>query len=153
MQCPYCHKANVIVTNSRASKGKSQIWRRRKCLSCREVFTTHEIIDLSHVVVTKKSGIAEMFSRMKLYSGIFYASQASKIPKREVFIDSITRGIEKDILSLKKKKVTSEELTVIVLVNLKKKHIPTFLRFLTNCRDISTEKHMKRELSRYLTNL
>lgn len=150
MECPYCHEIQLIVTNSRSSKGKSQIWRRRKCLACKEIFTTHEIIDLSHVVVVKKTGVAEMFSRMKLYSGIFYASQASKIAKREMAIDSITRAIERDILSLKKKKITSEELTDIVLFNLKKKHIPTFLRFLTYCKDISNESQIKRELAKYL---
>lgn len=150
MECPYCQSAQVIVSNSRSSKSNSQIWRRRKCLSCHEVFTTHEIIDLSHVVILKKSGIGEMFSRMKLYSGIFYASQASKIAKREMVIDSITRGIEKDILSLRSKKIQSGELADIVLSNLKKKHIPTFLRFLTYCKDIRTEAQMKRELKKYL---
>jgi len=108
------------------------------------------VIDLSHIVVEKKSGSSEMFSRIKLYSGLFYASQASKIHKREMVIDAITRGIEKDVLSLKKKKITSVQLTELVLMHLKRKHIPTFLRFLTNCKDISTEGQMKRELSRYL---
>jgi transcriptional repressor NrdR len=87
-----------------------QVWRRRTCLRCKEIFTTHEIIDLSHILVVKKSGKAEVFSRMKLYSGIYYASLASKIPQREIFIDAITRDIEKDILSLQKKKVKSEEI-------------------------------------------
>ena len=150
MECPYCHADNLKVTNSRSSKGNSQIWRRRKCLSCKEIFTTHEIIDLSHIVVTKKSGTSEMFSRIKLYSGIFYASQSSKIIKREMVIDGITRAIEKEILSLKKKKMTSDELTQIVLTTLKKKHIPTFIRFLTSCKDIESESQLKRALSEYI---
>lgn len=150
MECPYCHKPATKVTNSRVSKGNAQIWRRRKCLNCKELFTTHEFIDLSHIVVMKKSGNAEMFSRMKLYSGIFYASGASKIPNRELFIDSITRAVEKDILALRKKKITSEEIADVVLMQLKKKHVSTFLRFLTNCKDISSESHMKRELAKYI---
>lgn len=150
MECPFCHEEQVIVVNSRSSKGKSQIWRRRRCLICMEVFTTHEIIDLSHLLIVKKTHEVEKFSRMKLYSGIFYASLASKIVNRELFIDSITRTIEKSILSLKKKKLTSEELADIVLINLKKKHIPTFLRFLTNCKDIKYEHQIVREFEKYL---
>ncbi len=150
MECPFCHKAHLIVINSRSSKGKSQIWRRRKCLSCKEVFTTHELIDLSHIVVEKKSGSAEMFSRTKLYSGIFYASQQSKIPKREMVIDAITQGIEKDIFNLKKKRLTSGELIDIVLIHLKKRHIPTFLRYLTYGKKIETEAQLRRELGTYI---
>jgi transcriptional repressor NrdR len=127
-----------------------QVWRRRTCLRCKEIFTTHEIIDLSHILVVKKSGKAEVFSRMKLYSGIYYASLASKIPQREIFIDAITRDIEKDILSLQKKKVKSEEIADIAFKKLKKKHTPTFLRSLTFCKDIMNESQMKRELSKYM---
>lgn len=89
---------------------------------------------------------------MKLYSGIFYASQASKIENRELFVDSITRDIEREILHVKKKRIRSEELAEIVLSKLMKKHTSTFLRFLTNCKDISTENQMRRELTRYLGN-
>jgi transcriptional repressor NrdR len=151
MECPFCHKPVTAVTNSRPSRGNAQIWRRRRCLSCKEIFTTHELIDLSHILVIKKSGNTERFSRMKLYSGIFYASQPSKIPSRELFIDSITRAIEKDILSEKKKKVTSDEVASIVLAHLRKKHTPTFLRFLTNCKDITNEAQLKRELGKYIS--
>lgn len=150
MHCPYCLKITTAVVNSRASKANSQIWRRRKCLACEVVFTTHEIIDISHIIVTKRTGESEMFSRMKLYSGIFYASQSSKISHREVFIDTITRSIEQAILHLKKKKITSDEIAEITLMHLKKKHTPTFLRFLTNCKNINTEAQMKREFAKYL---
>ena len=151
MECPYCRKLTTVVTNSRPTKGKMQVWRRRKCLLCKEIFTTHEVIDLSHLIVLKKSGNSELFSRMKLYSGIFYASQSSKIVKREIFIDAITRDIEKEILSLQKKKITSEEIATIVLRVLKKKHIATFLRYLTNGKDILNGAQLRRELSKYLS--
>lgn len=150
MNCPYCNKQLTEVINSRPTKHNSQIWRRRKCQYCKQIFTTHETIDLSHIHVIKKSGKTEVFSRMRLYSGIFYASQASKIPRRELFIDLITREVEKEILALKKKKIHGAEIADIVLAKLKKKHTPTFLRFLTNCKDIMNETQMKRELAKYV---
>lgn len=150
MNCPYCKKQLTEVINSRPTKHNTQVWRRRKCQNCREIFTTHETIDLSHIHVLKKSGKSEVFSRMKLYSGIFYASQASKIPSRELFIDAITREVEEEILSLKKKRIIGNEIADIVLKILKKKHTPTFLRFLTYCKDIKNEKQMRREISKYV---
>ncbi|HRN70334.1 MAG TPA: ATP cone domain-containing protein [Candidatus Woesebacteria bacterium] len=150
MNCPYCKKQLTEVVNSRPTKHNSQVWRRRKCQNCNEIFTTKETIDLSHIHIEKKSGKTEVFSRMKLYSGIFYASQASKIPRREMFIDEITKEVEREILSLKKKKVSGGEIADIVLIKLKKKHTPTFLRYLTYCKDIINESQMKRELTKYV---
>ncbi len=151
MECPYCHKPLTEVTNSRPTYHNSQIWRRRKCLNCKEEFTTHEIINLSHLIVVKKSGKTERFSRMKLYSGIFYAANASKIPQRELFVDKITREIERDILDLKKKRVSSEIITDLVLKKLRIKSIATFSRFLTYCKNITTEAQMKKEMAKYLS--
>lgn len=150
MECPYCHKPLTEVTNSRPTYHSSQIWRRRKCLNCQEEFTTHEIIDLSHLLVIKKSGKVERFNRMKLYSGIFYASSASKLPQQELFVDKVTREIERDILDLKKKKISSEEIADLVLKKLRQRNIATFSRFLTYHKKITTEAQMKKELNKYL---
>ncbi|MDO8551238.1 MAG: ATP cone domain-containing protein [bacterium] len=150
MECPYCHKPYTIVKNSRSTRGNAQIWRRRFCLNCEQTFTTHEVIDLSHLLVIKKSGKTEMFSRMKLYSGIFHASTASRVIHREEVIDKITREIEKEILSLRKKRITSLEIADVVLKVLRRRNTPTFLRFLTYCKDIVNEEQLKRELGRYM---
>lgn len=150
MQCPFCHDYNTKVTNSRSTRGAAQIWRRRKCLSCDEIFTTHEIMDLSHVLVIKKSGMNEMYSRMKVYSGIFYASQGSRLMQRELFVDRITCDVEKDILALKQKKIAAEDIARIILTHLKRKHTPSFLRYLTNFCNIKSEDQMKEAMEEYV---
>ena len=150
MECPYCHKPTTIVTNSRTTKINTQIWRRRKCLSCKSIFTTHESIDLSHILIMKKTGKAQIFSSIKLYSGIFHASTITKIPHREMFIQKISREIEAKILSLKKEKFTSDEIADIVLHTLRKRHIPTFIRFLIFCKELTTEKQLKQAFVKYL---
>lgn len=149
MECPYCHKSLTEVTNSRPTKGNAQIWRRRKCSSCGDTFTTHEVVDLSHLIVIKKSGKTEMFSRIKLYSGIYGATIGSKTPNREKVVEKITREIEREILFLKKKKMNSQEIADIVLYKLRKSHTATYLRFLAYCKDISNESQMKKELQKY----
>lgn len=149
MFCPYCAHPNTEVTNSRLTKGNSQVWRRRKCTKCTSIFTTHEIIDLSHLLVIKKSGKAQKYSRAKLYSGIYGATISSKVPNREYTVDKITREIEGQLLALKTKEIRSEVITNIILSTLKKNHASTFLRYLAYAKNIQTEAQMKREFKKY----
>ena len=150
MECPHCQSPNIVVTNSRATKGNTQIWRRRRCLDCGNLFTTHEIIDLSHLMVIKKSDKTERFSRLKLYSGIYCAIVSSDTPNRELIVDKITREIEKEILALKKKRISSAQIADIALFKLRKFNTATFLRFLAYCKDIQNESQMRKELAKYL---
>lgn len=149
MYCPYCYNPDTEVTNSRITKGNTQVWRRRKCMKCNLIFTTHEIIDLSHIVVIKKSGKTQSFSRTKLFSGIYGATIGSKTPNREYVVDRITREVEKELLFLKKKRITSMEIADIVLYKLRKMHPTSFMRFLAYSKNISNEKQMKKEFRRY----
>lgn len=43
MVCIYC-SAPTQVINSRLQKRLNQVWRRRRCTKCHNVFTTHEIL-------------------------------------------------------------------------------------------------------------
>ena len=65
MVCLYCaHPTQVI--NSRLQKKNNQVWRRRKCLSCASIFTTHERIDLFTSLSVRHLGRYKPFSRDKL---------------------------------------------------------------------------------------
>jgi transcriptional repressor NrdR len=151
MQCPHCHKPVTLVTNSRPTRENSQIWRRRKCWHCQALFTTHEIPDLSHLVVIKKSRPPEMYSHMKLYTGIHKAT-VSKTKNRLAKIDRAVSETERDILFLKKKRVASEEIGNLALKRLRRIDIGMFLRFLSYFKDIETEGQMKKELEKYLSS-
>lgn len=150
MECPYCHKENNEVINSRPTKKNTQTWRRRKCLSCGEIFTTQEIVDLSHLVVIKKSGKPEVFRSIKLFAGIYGATIGSKTPNREIVVEKITHEVEREIMFLKKKRISSGEIADIVLKKLKNAQTATFMRFLAYTKDIDSEAQMKRELKKYI---
>lgn len=151
MICPYCGSSQVFVINSRSTKEEMQIWRRRECIKCGNRYTTHETIDLSHLVVIKKSGRKERFSRVKLYSGILWATIGVNLPHREQTVNKITEGIEREILSLKRKVLTSQEIGDIVLKHLSLTAPAVFLRFLTYYKDLKNQKEIKRELGKYLS--
>lgn len=150
MKCPNCGSSQIFVVNSRSTREETQIWRRRKCEDCGERFTTHETIDLSHLVVIKKSGKRERFSRAKLYSGIFWSTHGSKIIDKQKFVDEITSQIERKILFLKKKVISTEEIAEIVLKQLSITNISVFLRFLSYREQLRTKSELDRELKKYL---
>lgn len=150
MHCPFCKSTQIYVTNTRPTKGGFQIWRRKRCQTCGETFTTHEIIDLSHLVVVKRSGKKEKFSHAKLYSGIYRASIGYRKGNREKIIDQVTMEIEQAILFFKKKEITSEEINETVLKKLRDRQSGTFLRYLAYNKDIMNKSQLKRELAKYL---
>jgi transcriptional repressor NrdR len=55
MVCLYCSN-ETKVTNSRLQKRNNQVWRRRQCLVCQAVFTTHEAVELESVLSVSQNG-------------------------------------------------------------------------------------------------
>ena len=60
MVCPYCDGETKVV-NSRRQARNNQVWRRRQCLACQAVFTTHEQIELESALLVEKNGRSEPF--------------------------------------------------------------------------------------------
>lgn len=77
MVCVYCgHKTKV--TNSRHQKRNNHIWRRRKCLNCKSIFTTSEGVDISSALLVDKDGTLEPFLDDFLFTEILLALQDRK---------------------------------------------------------------------------
>lgn len=150
MECPFCGSREIFITNSRPTKGNTQVWRRRRCQKCENNFTTHEIIDLSHLVVAKKSGKKEKYSRVKLYSGIYNATVSSRPTERQRLVEGITQKVEQEILLLHKKCVGSAEIGNIVFNTMYRMSPGAFLAYLTYNKNINSQEKLKRELKKYL---
>ncbi len=133
MDCPFCGSSQIKVSNSRSTAGGLQIWRRRKCVKCGNAFTSYETMYLSYLIVVKKSGRHQKFSRAKLYSGIYNSFLDKKgVDRGDMarLAEEITDEIEKKIIKLKRKKINSSEIENEVLKILAKKAPDAFLRFL-----------------------
>jgi transcriptional regulator NrdR family protein len=71
MVCIYCG-GNTHVINSRSQKRLNQVWRRRKCLSCDNITTSHEAVDLASGVRVELDGdLLQPFLRDKLWLSIY----------------------------------------------------------------------------------
>ena len=70
MKCPSCGEDDDKVLESRAVRGGAAIRRRRVCLRCGHRFTTYEEVLRDSMMVVKRDGRLEEFSRAKLANGI-----------------------------------------------------------------------------------
>ncbi len=63
------------MIDSRSSREGATIRRRRECIQCAHRFTTYEEIERQELMVVKRDGRREGFSREKLHSGLKKAFQ------------------------------------------------------------------------------
>ncbi|MFC3928650.1 transcriptional regulator NrdR [Streptococcus caprae] len=95
MRCPKCHNTKSSVVDSRQAEEGTTIRRRRECDDCHTRFTTFERIEELPLLVIKKDGMREQFSREKIINGIIYSAQKRPVSRDE--IDLAVTKIERDI--------------------------------------------------------
>jgi transcriptional repressor NrdR len=84
MRCPKCGDSDDKVIDSRASREGATIRRRRECAKCGHRFTTYEEVEHEGLMVLKRDGRREEFSREKLLSGIKKACQKRPISPKAI---------------------------------------------------------------------
>ena len=82
MVCIYCgHDTQVL--NSRLRKKANQIWRRRKCIVCQNVFSSLEEVDWGQAVRMERRGHLEPFSRDQLFLSLYEACRHRKTARND----------------------------------------------------------------------
>lgn len=89
MRCPKCACQEDKVIDSRSSREGATIRRRRECLRCEHRFTTYEQIEQQALMVVKRDGRREEFSKDKLLNGMRRACQ-----KRPVSPHALQEAVE-----------------------------------------------------------
>ena len=103
MRCPKCGHQDDKVIDSRASREGSTIRRRRQCLKCAHRFTTYEEIEHEGLMVIKRDGRREEFSRDKLLAGLKKACQKRPISPKvisdlvEQIVDEVTDKYDREV--------------------------------------------------------
>lgn len=95
MRCPKCGGQEDKVIDSRASREGATIRRRRECIQCNHRFTTYEEVEHEGLMVLKRDGRHEEFSREKLLSGIKKACQKRPVSpqKMEGLVDHLVADL------------------------------------------------------------
>ena len=89
MKCPKCNSTQSKVVDSRHADELNAIRRRRDCGTR---FTTFEHIEVSQLIVVKKDGTREQFSREKILNGLVRSCE--KRPVRYQQLEDITNKVE-----------------------------------------------------------
>src|SRR5271165_6122485 len=84
MRCTKCGCQDDKVIDSRASREGATIRRRRECSACNHRFTTYEEVEHEGLMVLKRDGRHEEFSRDKLLSGIRKACQKRPVSLKQM---------------------------------------------------------------------
>lgn len=95
MRCPYCNHIDSEVVETRAGDEGVTIRRRRICTACNKRFTTYERIESVTLIVRKRDGTREQFSREKLKIGIVKSCEKTSVSLSE--IDRIVSEIEREL--------------------------------------------------------
>jgi transcriptional repressor NrdR len=95
MRCPKCTGQEDKVIDSRSSREGASIRRRRECLDCGHRFTTYEEVEEKSLVVLKRDGRREDFSRDKLLNGVRKACQ-----KRPVSDEAVQAMVDRIVAEL-----------------------------------------------------
>lgn len=143
MNCPYCGFEDSKVTDSRAMEGG--IRRRRECLSCGQRFTTAERVELGGLVVVKKDGRREEFSRDKLLLGVRKACEKRPIPYGSV--EALVDDVETQVHAQGKAEVPTSFVGELVIDRLRDLDEVAYIRFASVYRAFRDVDDMKEELA------
>ncbi len=108
MFCINCFHPHTKVVNSRGSKKKPAIWRRRRCNHCGITFTTRERPSLEENKIVQKAGKDEPFNLGRLTLSIATAFTHSKEEAKNNSL-WLAQGVE-DILSSQRETITPEDI-------------------------------------------
>ena len=144
MKCPSCGHLEDRVIDSRSAREGQAIRRRRECLKCRRRFTTYEVVETAPLLVIKKDGRREPFSRDKILNGLLRACEKRPIPAEK--IHAIVDVIENDLMRQAVEEVSSSVIGERVMEELHRLDEVAYVRF------ASVYRHFK-DLNQFLEEL
>jgi transcriptional repressor NrdR len=148
MKCPFCNHSKSKVVDSRLSKEKDTIRRRRECLNCKKRFTTSERTEDDLPLVIKKDGRREPFNRQKIFNGLKKACE-----KRPISINMIEKVVSRIELTFQEKgerEIASTEVGKKVMEELHQLDGVAYVRFASVYRQFKDIQDFMDELKELL---
>ncbi|GGD16647.1 transcriptional regulator NrdR [Pontibacillus chungwhensis BH030062] len=127
MKCPNCNYKSTRVLDSRPVEEGKSIRRRRECEECHFRFTTFERIEEVPLIVVKKEGTREEFSREKLMRGLIRACEKRPVAVDE--LETIAMEIERELRNRGVSEVNSKEIGEMVMDRLAHIDEVAYVRF------------------------
>jgi len=148
MKCPICYYPDTKVVDSRVATDGLSIRRRRECLKCAFRFSTYEEIELLDLVIVKRDGRREAYSREKLIGGL--KKSCEKRPITEDRFKRLIHATERDLQRLKKTEITSKQVGQAVMKNLKKLDTVAYIRYASVYESFKDAQEFRKELNKLI---
>jgi transcriptional repressor NrdR len=143
MRCPWCGASDTKVVDSRPAEEGAAIRRRRSCQSCRRRFTTFERAYGVGLRVIKRDGTKEPYDRETVAAGVGQAIKNRPVIQEQV--DTLARRVE-ERLRRKGPEVTTQEIGIEVLGELRRLDEVAYLRFASVYKDFQELTDFEREV-------
>lgn len=124
MHCPFCRYPDSRVIDSRSSDDGASIRRRRECPECNQRFSTAETASL---MVLKRSGVLEQFSREKIVNGVRKACQGRPVTDADLAV--LAQTVEETIRASGAAQINAHEVGLSILEPLRQLDEVAFMRF------------------------
>ncbi len=147
MHCPRCKSEDTAVVDSRLAEDGRAVRRRRECTKCQHRFTTFERQEMSNLIVVKRDGTREPYSRSKLERGIWIA--CTKRPVTQDQIDKMLTKLEEK-WGGNKKEVSSSTIGNDVMKEIKRIDKVAYIRFASVHREFKDVEEFKEAMNKLL---
>lgn len=144
MRCPHCGSNEDRVVDSRPVDDRAGVRRRRECHACGIRFTTFERVEQPEVLVRKRSGALVPFSRRRVLDGMARAAKGRVAPER---LEQAARSVEFAIRGGGQPEVSSEQVGLRVLAQLRELDEVSYLRFASVYKDFQGPEEFALELN------
>jgi transcriptional repressor NrdR len=139
--CPYCKNAESRVIDSRTADDGTAIRRRRSCPACGRRFTTQETVIL---MVAKRSGATEPFTRDKIVNGVRRACQGRPVTEDQLAI--LAQQVEDTIRARGSGEIASHDVGLAILGPLRELDEVAYLRFASVYRSFESLADFEEEI-------
>lgn len=150
MKCPYCGYLGTKVLDSRPANESKSIRRRRECEQCSRRFTTFEMVEETPLIVIKKDGSREEFSRDKILRGLIRACE--KRPVSVETLEMMVSEVEKALRNTADAEVESRQIGELLMEQLFPVDEVAYVRFASVYRQFKDINMFMKELKSLLSN-
>lgn len=127
MRCPACGHEGDKVIDSRSAREGQAVRRRRECSDCRHRYTTYEFVEQAAILVVKKDGRREPYSRDRILAGLIKACEKRPISRAQ--LEELVDEVERDVLAEARSEVPSRDIGEAVMDRLQHVDEVAYVRF------------------------
>lgn len=144
MRCPKCqHNSSRVIDSRQADDGRA-IRRRRECENCGFRFTTFERIEVTPLLVIKKNGEREEFSRDKILRGLIRSAEKRPVAMEQM--EAVVDKVENRVRALGENEVSTNLIGEYVMEYLADLDEIAYIRFASVYRQFKDMSVFLKEL-------